>query len=188
MRGRVHYRPFVLLVAATALELAPFEGASTLVCGVGPVEAALATARRLAVAPPRAILQLGIAGARDLEPGTLVLGSEAVYCDLAAGAVGVVDRVGPDPGLLDRARVALPHARVLPIGTSGRVGGAAATTEVEAMEGFAVLRAAAVAGIPALELRAVSNRYVDDRRDWRIAEALDALARDVPRLLEAIDA
>ena len=44
------------------------------------------------------------------------------------------------------------------------------------MEGFGVLRAAAAAGVPALELRAVSNAYGAPRADWRIDEAIAALA------------
>ncbi len=56
--------------------------------------------------------------------------------------------VRPDPALLAAARRALPEARVLPIGTSARVGGTSGC-DVEAMEGFAVLRAAELAGVPA---------------------------------------
>jgi nucleoside phosphorylase len=177
-------------VAATTLELSAFGGAETLVCGVGPVEAAATTARRLARNPATAVLHLGIAGARDLEPGTLVLGAEAIYCDLAGQrtSVELVDRVAPDARMLEIAAEVLPEARVLTIGTAARVGGAAVHAEVEAMEGFAVLRAAAEAGVPALELRAVSNRFSDRREEWRIAEALEALARAVPRVLEALDA
>jgi nucleoside phosphorylase len=187
--GALHYRPFVLLVAATGLELASFRGAETLVCGVGPVEAAASTASRLAAEPrPAGILHVGIAGARELEPGTLVIGSEAIYCDLAVESVQVVDHVRPDGWLLTAARAALPDAVVLPIGTAATVGGATRCTDVEAMEGFAVLRAAELAGIPAVEVRAVSNRFRDARDDWRIPDALDALALAVPRLLEALDA
>jgi predicted 5'-methylthioadenosine/S-adenosylhomocysteine nucleosidase len=179
----------VLLVAATPLELAPFRVAETLVCGLGPVEAAATTALRLASGPrPGGILHLGIAGARDLVPGTLVLGLEAVYCDLSTAEIEVVRSAAPDPGLLERAREALPEAVVTPIGTSANVGGAASGADVEAMEGFAVLRAAELAGVPAIELRAVSNRYADTRADWEIQAAIDALSRAVPRLLEALDA
>ncbi len=52
------------------------------------------------------------------------------------------------------------------------------------MEGFGVLRAAQLAGVPAVELRAVSNDPDDpDRGRWRIPDALAALADAVPRLL-----
>jgi futalosine hydrolase len=180
----------VLVVAATELELSRIEGAERLCCGIGPVEAAAATAAALATARPAAILHIGIAGARTLEPGRLAIGSQAIYCDLldAGSALEKLERTRPDAALLEAARAVLPDAAVVPIGTSARVGGGRACADVEAMEGFAVLRAAERAGVPALELRAISNRYDDPRGDWRIDEALDALARAVPRLIEALDA
>jgi len=177
----------LLVVAATEAELRG-AGAAGLVCGIGPVEAALATARALAERPVDAVLHVGIAGAREIEPPALVLGSESVYCDVVdpAFTMARVERVAPDPELLAAARAALPDARVLPIATSGRVGGGAGF-EVEAMEGFGVLRAAAIADVPAVELRAISNAFDEaDRTAWRIGEALDALAAAVERLVAAL--
>jgi len=177
----------LLVVAATEAELRG-AGAAGLVCGIGPVESALATARALAERPPEALLHVGIAGAHGIEPPALVLGSESVYCDVIDPAFTMprVERVAPDPALLAAARAALPEARVLPIATCGRVGGGAGC-EVEAMEGFGVLRAAALAGVPAVELRAVSNAVGEpDRSAWRIDEALDALAAAVERLVAVL--
>jgi futalosine hydrolase len=46
----------------------------------------------------------------------------------------------------------------------------------EAMEGFGVAEAAAAAGVPVVEIRAVSNAVGPrDRAAWRIGEALAAL-------------
>jgi futalosine hydrolase len=171
----------ILVVAATQRELDGAAGAETLACGIGPVEAAAATASALASRRPDALLHVGIAGARGLPVPTVVIGSEAVYED-ARGPL-VPARVEPDPTLLAAAQRALPGARVLPIGTSAYVGGTHAS-EVEAMEGFAVLRAAALAGVPAVEVRVVSNAIDElDRAHWRFDEALAALAEAVPRLL-----
>jgi futalosine hydrolase len=173
----------ILLVAATQDELA----GDGLVCGVGPVEAAARTASALAQSRPAAVLHVGIAGARTFDKPELVIGSEAVYCD-ANDAKWIELRIEPDPELLAAARRVLPAARVEPIGTSARLDGTAGC-EVEAMEGYAVLRAAALAGVPALEVRAVSNAILDeDRGRWRIAEAKRLLAGAVPRLLEELDA
>jgi futalosine hydrolase len=179
----VTYRSGVILViAATERELAGAQGATTLACGIGPVEAAAATAQALAVQAPTAVLHVGIAGARGIEVPQIVIGSEAVYEDAANGVL-VPARVRPDAELLERARRALPDAQVLPIGTSARVGGTS-DCRVEAMEGFAVLRAAQLAGIPALEVRAVSNEVDEpDRARWRFDEALAALEQALPRLL-----
>jgi futalosine hydrolase len=171
----------VLLVAATDIELCERPG---LACGVGPVEAAAATAQRLAAGPPGAVLHVGIAGARGITPGGLVIGSESVYCDISA-EIPVVDRLEPDPELLVALREAVPEALTLPIGTSAAVGGAA-DVRVEGMEGFAVLRACVLAGVPAIEVRAISNEISEgDRSLWRIGRALEALADALPRMLEA---
>jgi len=72
----------MLVVAATERELALLEGLDTFCCGIGPVEAALQTARVLEERKPDFVVQAGIAGSRTLEPPALVLGSETVYCDV----------------------------------------------------------------------------------------------------------
>ena len=180
----------ILVVAATRRELDYLDGVPTLVCGIGPVESALATSAALAHQSPDAVVHVGIAGAQRLPTATLVIGSEAVYCDLIdpSSSLPRVERESPDARLLAKARNALPGARVLPVATSGRVGGGSAF-EVEAMEGFGVLRAAALARVPAVELRAVSNAVAEhDRTRWQIGDALEALADAVPVLLEALDA
>ena len=146
------------------------------------MEAAATTARALAERRPSGLLHVGIAGARGIDAPELVIGSEAVYEDAAGGAL-VPGRVQADRDFLAAARRALPDALVLPIGTSARVGGASGCT-VEAMEGFAVLRAAELAGVPAVEVRAVSNEIDEpDRSRWRFDDALAALDRALPLLL-----
>lgn len=169
-----------LVVAATERELAHVRRFETLCCGIGPVEAAVRTAQALAERRPDAVLHIGIAGGRGLEPLTLVLGSEAVYED-ARGDL-VPSRVEPDAALLARVRGVLPEAHVLRIGTSAHVGGTRAC-DVEAMEGFAVLRACELAGVPAVELRAVSNSPDEsDRAKWLFDEAFELLGRALDRL------
>ena len=145
------------------------------------MEAAARVAARLAVQTPDALLHVGIAGSRTLEPLTVVLGSIAVYEDLRA-AFPVVDHVEPDEALLARARAWLPDVPVVPIGTSAAVGGTK-RCDVEAMEGFGVLRACALAGVPAVELRVVANSPDEpDRAKWQIEDALGVLAATLERL------
>ena len=170
----------MLIVAATDRELAHVRRFETFACGIGPVEAAIRTASALADREPDAVLHVGIAGARALEPLSIVLGSAAVYED-ADGPL-VPARAEPDAELLATLRHALPEAHVLPIGTSARVGGTSAC-EVEAMEGFGVLRACALAGVPAVELRVVSNSPDErDRAKWRFEEAFELLGAALDRL------
>jgi futalosine hydrolase len=172
----------ILVVAATEAELAGASGVSTLECGIGPVEAAATTARALTMEQPSALLLVGLAGARGLRIPQLVIGSAAVYEDAAADGL-VSTHLRPDPRLLAAARRALPDAVVLPIGTSARVGGTSGC-QVEAMEGFGVLRAAQLASVPAVEVRAVSNDVDEaDRGRWRFDDALAALRSGLLSLL-----
>jgi nucleoside phosphorylase len=178
----------LLVVAATERELALVGGAETFCCGIGPVEAALQTALRLTVDDVDAVLHVGVAGARRIAAPALVLGSEAVYADVidTSSMLPRIERIEPDPALLAQVRAALPEAHVLPIATCGKVGGGSAC-DVEAMEGFGVLRAAALAGVPAVELRAVSNSPDEpDRGSWRFDEAFAALAGAVDRVVRSL--
>ena len=168
----------ILVVAATEAELA------------GPVEAAAVTARALAERRPGAVLNVGLAGATGIDPPTLVIGSESTYCDISgdlAASFPRVERVEPAAHLLEAARAALPEALVRPIGTTAYVG-RGVDCEVEAMEGFAVLRASALAGVPAVEVRAISNAVDEpDRGRWQFDDALAALAEAIPRLLAELE-
>jgi nucleoside phosphorylase len=59
---------------------------------------------------------------------------------------------------------------------------------VEAMEGFGVLRAAALAGVPAVEVRAISNELgEEDRGRWSVTQALEALGAELPVLVAALE-
>jgi nucleoside phosphorylase len=174
----------ILVVAATPEELT---GAlAGVVCGVGPVEAAARSAAAIAEARPTAVLHVGLAGARTFDRPRFTIGSEAVYCD-ADDPRWIEVRVPADEWLVAAARRALPDAAVAPIGTSARVGGGT-DCEVEAMEGYAVLRAAALAHVPAVEVRVVSNAVGEpDRGKWQVAAARAALAEAIPRLVEELE-
>jgi nucleoside phosphorylase len=116
------------------------------------VDAAAATAAAVARGQPAAIVHVGIAGARrssGLMPPALVIGDASIYCDLGVPPEWAPHRLTPDARLVDAAVRALPEAVRATIGTSARVG-ATIGCDVEAMEGFAVLRAAMLAGVPAI--------------------------------------
>jgi nucleoside phosphorylase len=182
-------RARILVVAATQRELITPGGWQAALCGVGPVEAAAATAAAIAQHRPLALVHVGIAGARRasaLAPATLVIGRAARYCDLGVTADWAPNTVDGTPALVAAAQRALPDAVTLLIGTTARIGGSAAC-EVEAMEGFAVLRAAALAGVPAVEVRAISNDIEEpDRARWHFDAAFAAIAAATPRLVDEV--
>ncbi|MFJ8882813.1 futalosine hydrolase [Streptomyces sp. NPDC102402] len=167
--------------------------------GVGPAAAAAATAFALASAPePYAlVVSAGIGGgfAPAAPVGSLVVATGIVAADLGAetpdGFVPVTGLgFGRDtflpPASLVRDVVAATGAVPGPVLTVSTVTGSAARTATllaahpgavaEAMEGFGVAEAADRLGVPALELRAVSNAVGPrDRGAWRIGDALAAL-------------
>jgi len=170
----------VLIVAATERELGHVRRFDTLCCGIGPVDAAARTAQALGERRPDAVIHIGIAGARAIESLSVVLGSASVYED--AREPLVESRIEPDAALLARVRASLPDAHVLPIGTSAHVGGTSAC-DVEAMEGFGVLRACALVGVPAVELRVIANAIDEpDRAKWKFEEAFELLGATLDRL------
>ncbi len=183
----------ILVVAATAPELAAAGEWRTLRCGVGPVEAAAVTAAALAAERCLAVLHVGIAGARrasGLVPAAVVVGTASLYCDLGVPEQWAPRRITTPAILVDAACRAVPGAHRLVIGTSGRVGHTAeAECPVEAMEGFAVLRAAELAGVPAIEVRVIANAVEEtDRAKWRFDDAFAVVRAITPALVQELAA
>jgi hypothetical protein len=120
-----------------------------------------------------------------------VIGTASSYVDLRAAAAWAPVAFDAPAALVAAAQRAFPAAVSRRIGTSAAVGGTAGIDgiEVEAMEGFAVLRAAAMAGVPAIEVRAISNAIEEsDRSRWAFDEAFAAITEATPMLVTAIAA
>ncbi len=187
----------ILVAVATAQELSFLERRSdieALVTGIGPVEAAASVASALALKRYDLVVNAGIAGSYDrtipIGEG-VVIAEERLELDLENGVpltlpegMRIVDRSISDLALVDRL-VSAGFRRVNGV-TVTRVTASDATAarlralgaEVESMEGFAVLRAAAIAKIPAIEVRGISN-YAGERSrsQWSFASGVDGLAR-----------
>ena len=175
--------------------------------GVGPVEAALGTARALAAASYDAVINAGIAGGfRDrCTVGDVVVCAREDYADLGLedgstfplpGGVELVRTLEADrslvqpfldgriPVILGRgvtsATVTTTDERALVLAHRFRA-------DVESMEGFAVLRAAQVAGIPAIEIRGVSN-IVGNRANngWNFDAGAEAAVATTDALIDVL--
>jgi futalosine hydrolase len=173
----------ILVVCALRAELRGFtapSGVDVLASGVGPVEAAAETARALASGRYRAAINAGIAGAfrGRARVGEAVLVAEERMAGLGLeggtrmalpGGATLVDRAFADDDLLAAAGgVALRTVCGVTVTTVTATDETALRLareydgDVESMEGFAVLRACERAGVPALEIRGISN-YVGER-------------------------
>ena len=201
----------ILVVCALPEELPGFipdERVELLACGIGPVEAAAAVARALAVRRYHTVINAGIAGAFREHPSELRLGDacivdEEIFADLGwenaedpalpDGAM-LVRRVTSSPELLQRAGM-LPYPIVRGL-TSASVTTTRATelrlfgthdAAVESMEGFAVLRAAQSAGVPAIAVRGISN-LVGPRKmsSWDFPAGSQAAANALRALLDLL--
>jgi futalosine hydrolase len=173
--------------------------------GIGPVEAAAATARALATTRYQFVINAGIGGAFR---GRATLGDAVVVTHEAFAELGFEDgadvalprgvrlirTIAADPLMLARLRaLPYPQARgvtVASITTSDAR--ARALTErydatVESMEGFAVLRAAALAGVRAVEIRGISN-YVGERTrsEWNFRRGATAAREALEAALDLL--
>ena len=196
----------ILLVSAVAQELdwlGPRAGVETLVSGIGPVDAASRVTRALAAKTYDMVINAGIAGAFDgvAHVGDGVVVGEEIYelqqetgAPLALPPNNLVfDRVRPDLELVDAiTALGFPLVRGVTVSmvtttdeTAKRL--RARGAEIESMEGFAVLRAAQIANIPAIEVRGISNIVGDrDKGGWDFDAGLHGLKRVLNAALDLL--
>jgi futalosine hydrolase len=170
--------------------------------GIGPVEAASALAAALARREYRLVVNAGLAGAfggaAHIGDGVVVI-EDVMELDLETGAPialppgeTIVAKANSEPGL-----AAQLHAKgfaLLRGVTVARVTSSEETAkrlardldaQVESMEGFAALRAAQRAGVPAIELRGISNRCgARAASNWNFAAGLAGLRRILDTFFE----
>jgi len=172
-----------------------------LMTGVGPVEAAAATAHALALhqaagAPIDLLISLGSAGSRRLEHAELYQVASVAYRDIDASIFGFEPGVTP---LLDLPPIVdlpfrLPALPAASLSTGGCAIGHERYAEIAAdmvdMETYAVVRAAARFGVPVIGIRGISDgrEPVNGYEDWTrylgdIDQKLSVLVDSLPALL-----
>jgi futalosine hydrolase len=199
----------VLIVAATDAEISPLTphvrgDVDVLVTGVGMVATAARTAQVLSRTTYGLALNVGVCGAFD---ALLGLGTVVHVVADRLSELGVEDGesfvpiqelpLAAEAAFTNESPPALPALCALPAVsgiTVNTVHGSARsiaetrrrfTPQVESMEGAAFMCACALSGVPYAQVRAVSNLVEPRRRSaWRLAEAIDALVRTVPRILD----
>lgn len=196
----------ILIACAVGKELAflrPQPHVELLVTGVGPVEAAAAVSRALAQSSYDLVISAGIAGAFEgaAEIGEgVVVADEIFELDLETAApialpdgARVIDRAASDIALVDRLvergfrsvrGITVPRVTATD-GTAARL--AAFGAGVESMEGFAVLRSAEIAGVPAVEVRGISNYVCErSRSQWNFAAGAAGAEKVLTALLSLV--
>jgi futalosine hydrolase len=198
----------ILVVSATRAELRHFSappGVETVASGVGPVEAAIVAANAIGALRPRIVINAGIAGvfrgrgtvgdAFAIEHEVLAeLGIESGEPIVMPDGMRLESETVADAGLVASARAAgLTVGRGITVATITASDTRAAAladrfaADVEAMEGFPVLRAALIAGVPAIEIRGISN-FVGARSqsEWDFGAGARATATALAAFLAAL--
>ncbi len=197
----------ILLACAVDAELAfwePRDGVATLVTGVGPVEASCALTAELCRYPYRLVVNAGLAGAFDGAARVgegVVVADDAMEIALENGAPlklphgeRTVERARSDAELVAHLRGAgfpvvrgITVARVTSSEQTARRLATELRAQVESMEGFAMLRAAERLGVPAIEVRGISNRCGDRASStWDFDAGISGLRRIARALFELL--
>lgn len=171
----------ILYVMAVAQEYGPHLQAriNPLMTGVGPVEAAVTVAARLAelVAAerlPHLVVSLGSAGSAVLEQGAVYQASSVSWRDMDASALGFEPGVTPFLGLPSIMPLGhpIPGVQQASLSTGSDIVSGAAYRRIAAdmvdMETYAVLRACQRFNVPLIALRGISDGREELRTlgDW----------------------
>jgi futalosine hydrolase len=200
----------VTAVPAEARAIGRPADARVVVAGIGRTNAAAATTEAIVRAAESAastydcVISAGVAGALpggDLAVGNVIVASACVYAEeglvTAHGHVGIEamgfglgdfpgNAVPVDPALLEILGATFSIGAIATVATCSGTDAAAAEiarrtgARAEAMEGAAVVHAARRLRVPAIELRAISNRAgARSRQEWDLPRALEALGAAV---------
>ncbi|MCS0503626.1 5'-methylthioadenosine/S-adenosylhomocysteine nucleosidase [Ancylobacter mangrovi] len=191
----------VLPIMATPHEYGPHLRAriDPLICGVGPVEAAAATAIALARLEaagrlPDLVVTLGSAGSRRLDHAAVYQVASVSYRDMDASPLGFEKGVTP---FLDEPAVIPIVLRIEGIPAASLATGASVVSgdsydtlaaDMVDMETFAVLRAARRFGVEIIGLRGISDGRDELARlgDWtEYLHVIDAKLADALDMFEA---
>ena len=168
--------------AAFAILFVSSGALSTTVCAfAGGLAAVFLSLGLAAAAPGRSKMSLVLAGIAGVYPA-----SEVAVGEVVAVAEERVEGLPERYADAYRPTFAVPGLRTAVSNSVARSGAAPAGAEVENMEGAAFFAVAAALGVPAAEVRAVSNRVGEPFGVWRVADACEALARELALLVGEI--
>lgn len=205
----------LLLITAVDAEADALSGvadAMVIAGGIGRTNAAAATTQAiLEHGPFRAVCSVGIAGVlpgADLAIGETLVAEACIYAeeglltsdafmDVAAMGFSLGDfpgnQVPVDKELLQQLNQHMPTGRIATVATcsgsdlQAELIARRTSAIAEAMEGAAVVHAARRLGVPAIEIRTISNTTGDrQHQQWDLDGALHAMSRDIPSILEQL--
>lgn len=185
----------VLYVMAAEPEYGPHLKArfSPLICGVGPVEAAMNMAAALAADQPDVVVTLGSAGSRTLEQAGVYQVASVSYRDMDASPLGFAKGTTPFLDLpAELPMTTLGHLPAKRLSTGANVVSGAAYDAIDAdmvdMETFALKRACMSFDVPLIGLRGISDGAEELKQfdDW--TQYLDVIDERLAGVVDQIEA
>ncbi|MEG0656560.1 MAG: hypothetical protein RR465_06035 [Mucinivorans sp.] len=183
----------ITIIAATQAEIAPIVSCfgdkfDYIVSGIGSLSTAIAVMRAVRDFAPNLVLGVGVAGAidRSLSLGQAVIVARDYVADLGAFRGQAHEKFEH----FESQVVEYPYVVDGFTSVSARTVNAACGlfvddhSQIETMEGAALMLTAKALGVRFMQLRTISN-YVDSPRvEWQIAHAIELLPSAVARLLK----
>ena len=191
----------ILYVMAAEQEYGPHlrSRITPLMCGIGPVESAIAVTRELAARQaqgqlPSMVVSLGSAGSRTLSQAEVYQASTVSYRYMDASALGFPKGETPMSGLpavlpLSLGVEGVPRAR---LSTGANVVSGAAYETVDSdmvdMETFAILRVCQVFDLPLIAMRGISDgpEELQKLSDW--TQYLHVIDEKLAAIVDRIEA
>lgn len=167
-----------------------------LICGIGPVESAVAVTKALSETRPDLLVSMGSGGSRVLEQGKVYQASSVSYRDMDASPLGFAKGQTP----LTELPIEIPMELQIKGVESARLSTGASIVsgdhydtvdaEMVDMESFAILRACMTFDVPMIGLRGISDgaKELKKLEDWtqylhivdeNLAAAVDLLEEQV---------
>jgi nucleoside phosphorylase len=165
---------------------APQDGVRVVHSGVGMAECAAATARLLAEGRPDLVILAGIAGTytdRLAVGETVVVRSETV-ADMGRLSGGEFTPLFQKTYVASVIPEGYPAVASNTVNCAGALAEQPAGAEIENMEGAAFLAVCASAGVPAMEIRTISNRVGEAIRSEDLQLSTKNLARELAEVVK----
>lgn len=167
-----------------------------MICGIGPVESAVAVTKALHDFKPDLLVSLGSGGSRTLEQGQVYQASSVSYRDMDASPLGFEKGQTPltDLPIEIPMELQISGIKSARLSTGASIVSGAHYDEIDAdmvdMETFAILRACMTMGVPLIGLRGISDgaEELSKLEDWtqylhvvdeNLATAVDLLEEQV---------
>lgn len=184
-------RNIVVIVPTEKESLVILERGTRVVnCGVGMAECAAATAKIIVDRQPSLVILAGIAGtySHNIEVGETVIVESETIADLGRLTAGVLTPLYQKTYVSKITPKGFKHAKSNTTNAAAAIIAEPMEADIENMEGAAFFAVCERFGIPAMEVRTISNRVGEKIGGKNMEIAINRLALDLETILASLAA